>query len=214
MSAARRKATDPAEARRNDLARIHIARKWATSSLGMNEGDYRSLVGTIAGETGCDIPKGENPSARYLDAHGRAELLRAFASLGWPDASARQATSDRATRRKGQTNGRYPVAGARGMVTQKQADLIAHLEDRLDWTDDPERLTGWITRQIEPNGDGTRKLTFVAALTRVQATTVITGMMVLAGDRLSGSRPSVDPARRWGRTARSTPPPSAAKTGS
>lgn len=211
MSAAHRAARPGDESRRADLARIHIARKWAASFLGMDDDDYRALVGTVAAEAGCTVPPGHAPSSRFLDAAGRAALLGAFAALGWPDASARDhaaaapaATPTPPARVKGRTNGRYPVAGAPGRITQKQADLIAHLEDRLDWTDDPARLTGWITRQIEPAGDGSPKRTFVAALSRVQATTVITGLMVLAGDRLSGSRPSAEPSRRWGRTAQRT----------
>ena len=189
----------PVDRRNADLARIHIARKWASDALGMSEGDYRTLVGQICDETGADVPAGRDPSAAFLSEHGRSALLGAFGALGWPDARQSERPAAPRPRVKGQTNGRYPVAGntrAGGMISQRQADYIAHLEDLLDWTDDATRLTGWISHQLDA------KLSFVAALTKAETTVVITGLEVLAGIKRSGSKASR--GSRWGQAARKT----------
>ena len=199
MSAARKKRR-PQDRRRADLARIHIAQKWASGAFGMSEDDYRSLVGDVAREVEDAMPFAEPPSSRYLSAVGRRELLRRFAGLGWPDATrsekeATTPTSPAVPRVVGQTNGRYPVSGADERITQRQADYVAHLEDLLGWTDEPARLTGWLSRQLE------RRLTFLAALTRHEATVVITGLEVLAGIKKSGKKSH---GHRWGKDARKT----------
>lgn len=199
---------DQAERRRAHLAKIHIAKKWASVHLGMSDDDYRALVGAVMSEVGDVLLPGKQPSARYLGTLGRSVLLRRFRALGWPDETApgrelsptewaREADADPAAhrraarRRKGQTNGRYPVPGTDGHLTQAQADYLAHLEDLLDWTDDSSRLLGFIERQL-----GAR--TFVAALTRHQATVLVTGLEYVAGLKNPKTKAQ---ERRWGRVA-------------
>ena len=55
--------------RRNDLAKIHIAKK----TLGLSEGDYRTLLGRTAGVG----------SAADLDADGRRRVLQQLRRLGF-----------------------------------------------------------------------------------------------------------------------------------
>ncbi len=55
--------------RRNDLAKIHIAKK----DLGLNEGEYRDVLWTV-----CRVR-----TSAELDVAGRAKLLQHFKSRGW-----------------------------------------------------------------------------------------------------------------------------------
>ena len=57
------------DARRRDLAKIHLARK----DLGLDEDAYRQLLSTFGGA----------PSAADLSATGRARVLAHFKHLGW-----------------------------------------------------------------------------------------------------------------------------------
>lgn len=175
---ARRKPQAHDDGRRNaDLARIHIAKKWATGALGMADGDYRALLADVMSEAGDVLPAGERPSARWLSAPGRRAVLRRFAGLGWPDAGRAERQIEESApprRQKGRTNGRYPVPSRGNMVSQPAADYLAHLEDLLDWTDDSSRLLGFISRQLD-------KPSMVASLTRAEATIVITGLEYVTG---------------------------------
>ena len=69
--------------------------------------------------------------------------------------------------------GTYPVPGAKGHVTQAQADEIARLELRLGWAGTPDRLQGMIRRQL---GRPASVTTPVANLANRQASSLITGM--------------------------------------
>ena len=194
MSAQRTPARNDAR-RGAQLAKIHIAKKWAVETLGMTGGDYRALVGDVMSEVGDLLPPGEKPSARFLSDLGRTTLLARFRGLGWPDPKGerhdRPAEPRGPARRKGRTNGRYPVSGARGMIVQAQADYLAHLEDLADWTDDPKRLIGFIERQ-------TGKLTMVAALSRSEATVILTGLEYVVGIKNPKTK---NQHARWGKVA-------------
>ena len=69
--------------------------------------------------------------------------------------------------------GTYPVPGAKGRVSQAQADEIARLELRLGWAESPDRLQGMIRRQL---GRPASVSTPVANLANRQASSLITGM--------------------------------------
>lgn len=65
--------------------------------------------------------------------------------------------------------GRYKVPGAKGAITQAQADLLSKLEMDLGWAPDPVRLWRFIERQLG-------KKCSVPMLTKRDATKVITGL--------------------------------------
>ncbi len=193
--AAQRKPTRDDARRGGQLAKIHIAKSWAVKTLGMAGGDYRALVGDVMSEVGDTCPPGENPSARFLSDRGRVTLLARFRGLGWPDPKGdlydRPAAPAGPGRRKGKTNGRYLVSGARGMIVQAQADYLAHLEDLADWTSDPKRLIGFIERQVS-------KPSMVTSLTRAEATVILTGLEYVVGIKNPRTK---NQQARWGKVA-------------
>jgi len=65
--------------------------------------------------------------------------------------------------------GRYTVRTLLGKITQRQADLISLLEDYLGWTENPERLRGFIKKQTGMDKE-------VQDLGNREASKVITGM--------------------------------------
>lgn len=191
-----RRSTRPAgDARRNaHLAKIHIAKKWAAKHVAMTDDHYKSMVGTVMSEAGDRLPAGEDPSAKWLSELGRVTLLRRFRGLGWPDPFVDADDVEPAPgprRQKGRTNGRYPVPGKRGMISQRAADYLAHLKDLADWTDDAKRLLGFIERQVG-------KPSMVASLTRAEATVIITGMEYVVGIKDPKTK---NQRARWGKVA-------------
>jgi hypothetical protein len=75
--------------------------------------------------------------------------------------------------------GRYYGAGQQGqrdaMITQGQADEISRLEMAMGWEGEPERLQGFIRKQIaRPLPPNARVL--VSSLTKGEATRIITGL--------------------------------------
>ena len=78
--------------------------------------------------------------------------------------------------------GRYEGRGERGaaqFLTQDQADEIARLEDHLGWTGAPDRLRGFIRRQLGLPDNVTKD---VGGLMVREATKVITGLRRQAPD--------------------------------
>lgn len=74
------------DTRKNDLAKIHIARK----DLGLDEDTYRYVIRTVG--------KAESGSAADLDEAGRARVLRHFKSKGWKVRTSRMANDVRRKR--------------------------------------------------------------------------------------------------------------------
>lgn len=152
--------------RKADLAQIHIARKWAEDSRLIDEDGYRALVGSIMDRLRL---KGA-ASAAHLDARGRKLLLESFRTMGWSPS-----LSDKTPKR-----GRYygaGVPGEAGHLTQQQANYIAKMEDEMGWTGEPERLIGFIERQL-----GEKKP--VSMLRSREASIVITGLERVTGRKL------------------------------
>lgn len=126
----------PDDRARNDLARIHIAKK----DLGLRDADYRAVVAGVMDRLGIPGPA----SAASLTAQGRSVLLGVFREMGWAPKKAPRPDRNAAW------VGRYYAAGQRGEaghLTQAQADEIARLEYELGWQDNPDRLAGFIERQ-------------------------------------------------------------------
>lgn len=124
------------------------------------------------------------------DATYRAWLAETFPQAHWGD-PARPSTLDLGPREadraikllKGEARpqprepwrGVYQCAGRRGAaahLTQAQGDEIARHEHRLGWLGQPERLQGFILRQL-----GKRKA--VPMLTLAEATTILNGLKKL-----------------------------------
>ena len=61
----------PANQRRADLAKIHLAKK----DLRMSDDDYAAVM--------LCVSKGRTASAGELDAHERAQVLEHFKRCGW-----------------------------------------------------------------------------------------------------------------------------------
>lgn len=72
---------------------------------------------------------------------------------------------------------RYAVSGAAGRITQKQADYIAGLEDRLGWSADRSRLVGFIRRQLRLDD---KVYVLVPSLSVADASKVIVGLEKLS----------------------------------
>ena len=72
------------------------------------------------------------------------------------------------------------MPGAKGRVSQAQADEIARLELRLGWAESPDRLQGMIRRQL---GRPASVSTPVANLANRQASSLITGMTRLLSSK-------------------------------
>jgi len=70
------------------------------------------------------------------------------------------------------SKGRYTGAGTFGMLTASQAWKIEQLEDALGWSESPQRLKGFIKRQLS-------KGKHVESLTNREASRVISGLVKL-----------------------------------
>lgn len=73
------------DTRKNDLAKIHIAKK----DLGLDDDTYREVIRAIG--------KADSGSSRDLDEAGRARVLKHFKSKGW---KVRRSRMDNDVRRK------------------------------------------------------------------------------------------------------------------
>ena len=145
--------------RKRDLARIHIAKK----DLGLTDDAYRQVVGGVMDRLGI---KGR-PSSANLTAQGRSVLLATFREMGWkPTPKPRDARSTHPWK------GRYYGAGGI-FLTQPQADEVARLEYDLGWQSNPDRLAGFIKRQLS------KRVVSVSALKNREASSVITGLRKL-----------------------------------
>lgn len=156
--------------RQRDLARIHIAKKWAMEEVPhFSEDVYRSMISGIMD----DLELSGRASSANLTLEGRRRLLEGFERIGWDPRPPKEDRQD-GRRIPGKPWGRYPVSGAPGMITQRQADYMAKLEDILGWTSNPDRLVGFIRRQM-----GIKK--GIAMLKNREASSVITGLERLSG---------------------------------
>lgn len=165
----------PEQQRRADLAVIHMLRKDGRDRKLLDEAGYRAVVAGVLADEEVDYD-GE-PSSKHLGTGGRARLIAVLGEIGCrtPDGKAKQMKPGHGTRKRGMWKGRYFGGGGR-MLTQAQADNVARLEDKLGWNAEPERLTGFLLRQ-------TNRRCTVSMLMNDEATAVITGLMVLAGER-------------------------------
>jgi len=177
--------------RQRDLAVIHMLKKRAFEGRVVNEDGYRALVAGLMDDLGIDGA----PSAARLDAQGRARLILLFGSLGIKLERAPTLAPGHGSPVVGHGRGRYLGAGREGfagVLTQKQADEIARLEDTMKWSADPTRLLGFIERQ-------TGRSAHVHELTKAEGVKVITGLRRLAGlptskrRRYTAPRPKADP---------------------
>jgi hypothetical protein len=145
--------------RKDDLAKIHIAK----DELNLGDATYRHIIEGIMSELG--IPG--KPSAANLNAQAREKLLDTFRDMGWSPVESAEASGPDHDR--GEPHGRYQSTGRDGFATQDQLNYIAVMEDQLGWTPNPDRLEGFIERQlgkeIEPR-----------FLRNRQASDVITGL--------------------------------------
>lgn len=159
--------------RTRDLAVIHMLRKRALDAGVLDDDGYRVVIGGIMDELGTPGA----PSAAALDAAGRSRLILAFGTLGVRLERAPSLAPGHGSPVVGHWRSRYIGSGREGFagsLSQKQADEIARLEDRLKWSPDPTRLLGFIERQIG------RSL-HVHELTKAEAVKVITGLRRLDG---------------------------------
>lgn len=162
MSTARTRKSD----RRKDLAKIHIAKKWALDNAsGFTDDVYRSMITDILDERGLQ----GRASSATLDAKGRDMLLGAFRRMGWKPVYKGEAQDNRA-----RWNGRYDATGRVGYATQPQLDYIARMETELGWDANGKRLLGFIARQLG-------KQILPRALRNRQASAVISGLEVMTG---------------------------------
>ncbi len=150
--------------RQKDLATIHIAKK----ELGLSEGEYRAAISGVMDELG--MPAHTYASSANLSARGRALLIKGFRRAGWSPRPERDEPP------------RYAAHGQRGMITPKQAGLIKRLEDQLGWTAEPQRLLGFVRRQLGYEAEGALSKG-ISMLTSDEASKVITGLQRLTGER-------------------------------
>ena len=106
------------------------------------------------------------PSTLELTAREGDQIIRAL--------SDGRATRPNASRGTGTRTKQGDGAGAH--LTEKQAHAVDDLIRRTGWT--PEQVTACLRRQ-------TGKLTFVSALSRTEATKVISGLQAVIRDRQS-----------------------------
>lgn len=168
-----------ANRRQRDLAKIHLGKK----ALNLSEASYRALVGGIMDARGL---AGE-ASAANLDARGRAQLLEAMRGLGWSGKRPQPAPPRPVHHADAQPDNdgyvdwrvRYTGTGEAGdagrHITTAQAQYVGLLEDELSWTSEPQRLLGFIQRQL----GGAKKT--VPMLTNREASKVITGLERIVG---------------------------------
>jgi len=159
------------------LARIHILRD---QELNMHDAAYRAIVAGIMDRRGTT----GRPSSAEMTDEGRNELIDTLDALN-------QERLNEQRRERGDAGGwdtwhgrpptrqRYPVPGQPGMITKKQAAMIAFLEDEIQWTPTPARLQGFIRRQMQIEADNIVRS--VRSLTNRQASTVITGLERMTG---------------------------------
>lgn len=139
---------------------------------------------------------------RYDDEAYRARLWNGFgvrSTLDLSEAQGKRLTADLlAANPRRQTTAprpsvprpsgdRYEPMGG-GRATRKQLRFLAGLEDALGWTDQPERLRGFIRRQLRL-ADNVELLT-PASLTPKMCSTVISGLVKLRDEGRAGDRPS------------------------
>ena len=129
------------DSRKNDLAKIHIAKK----DLALDDDTYRTIVRSVG--------KAESGSAADLSALGRVRLLQHFKSKGWK------------TRRRAEKND--PKARASEHQVNRIRDLWINLADAgvvHDRTD--QGLRAWTksaTRRYHPHHAGYSAVEFVPA---------------------------------------------------
>ncbi len=109
----------PADMRRAELAKIHLAKK----ALGLDDDTYRDVLWTI-----CRVR-----SAADLDSQGRFKLLAHFRSLGWHPTRKKEPKSGRMT---GEQMGKIEALLAdAGLPWQYAHSMAAHMfrKERLEW---------------------------------------------------------------------------------
>ena len=133
-------ATQTKDTRKQDLAKIHIAKK----ELALPDDRYRYIIQSVMDKHGLD---GRVSSANLNEA-ARADLLGTFRDMGWsPLQSAAEPVSP-PKHERGPYKGRYDSIDVQGYVTQDQLNYIAMMEDELGWTGEENRLMGMIERVL------------------------------------------------------------------
>ncbi len=125
-----------------------------------------------------------DPRGRYDDEAYRTLLFDGFgvrSTLHLSDEQGRQLIADLSSRRAPASAPTAPrrrapryVARGGGFATETQRAYMAGLEDRLGWSESPERLRGFCRRQLRLPANV--ELIDVAALTPQQCRTVLTGL--------------------------------------
>jgi hypothetical protein len=128
--------------RRKELALIHVAKNDLVKEGRLNESSYRLTVESVLIDRGLEYDT-ERPSSARLDGVGRRRLISILKERhGWSGDN-RSQTNRRESRYSGRGSKQVGT-----WLTQAQADRISRLEDDLGWATNPDRLLGFIERQI------------------------------------------------------------------
>lgn len=136
-----------ADPRRNDLAKIHIARK----DLSLDDGTYRDVIRNIGGA--------ESGSSSDLTATGRAKVLAHFQSRGW-----KPKRGNRARRRP--SADKHPLMASDAQIRKIRALWICLADAGVVKARDEDGLRAWVrsmTRRTHPSRTGYHAVEFLPA---------------------------------------------------
>ncbi|MDQ7002627.1 MAG: regulatory protein GemA [Ghiorsea sp.] len=130
----------PAEYRRSELAKIHIAKK----DLALDDDTYRDILQRV-----CKVE-----SASKLDSQGRFKLLQHFESLGWKKTRPKYGRKPRVNGDKTALMGKLEALLADGRMPWAYADSMAKRMfkvDKVGWLDAPKLHKLVAALQIQAN---------------------------------------------------------------